>query len=86
MVQLKADVLDRPIRTVEVTEAGCLGAAMLARHALAGEALGEIADRWVRPAALIEPDSQRASRYAETFAAYRRLYPALQELRGTVGV
>lgn len=86
MVQLKADVLNRPIRTVEVTEAGCLGVAMLARHALTNKPLGDIADRWVRPVELVEPDPVRAARYAEMFAAYRRLYPALQELRQAVGV
>jgi chorismate synthase len=38
--QLKADVLGRPIVTLNVTEAGCLGAAMLSVQAIKGVEIG----------------------------------------------
>ncbi len=44
LVQLKADVLDRPITTLAVTEAGCLGVAMLACAAHTGTPPRELVD------------------------------------------
>ncbi len=81
LVQIRADVLNRPITSVAVTEAGCLGVAMLACAAATGAALPDISARWVQPVQVIEPDPERATRYAEQFAFYRSLYPALRQLR-----
>jgi xylulokinase len=78
--QLKADVIGKPMTTLDVTEAGCLGVAMLARSAVTGEALRPIAARWVRKQAVVVPDEARAAGYAQRFDAYRRLYPALRAL------
>lgn len=83
LVQIRADVLNRPITSVAVTEAGCLGVAMLACAAATGAALPEISGRWVQPVQVIEPNPQRAARYAEQFGFYRSLYPALRQLRST---
>lgn len=85
LTQLKADVLGRPITTLEVTEAGCLGAAMLACAADRSETDGktilqELATTWVKPTSSVEPHAGRASRYAEKFEQYRMLYPALSEI------
>ncbi len=79
LVQLKADVLDRPITTLAISEAGCLGAALLACAAHTGTAPRNLQAAWVRPESAIEPDPQRAARYCERFAAYRELYPAMRE-------
>jgi len=78
---LKADVLNRPFTTVAVTEAGCLGVAMLGWHAVTGEDLAGTAARWVRPLDVVKPDTTRAAVYAEKFETYRRLYPTLRALR-----
>lgn len=80
LVQLKADVLDRPITVVEVPEAGCLGVAMLACAALTDEPVAGIARRWVRPVRTVEPDPARAEIYARRFDRYRGLYRALRPL------
>jgi xylulokinase len=79
LVQLKADVLGRPIVTLAVTEAGCLGTAMLACAAHANVPASELAATWVKTGAAIEPDARRAARYDERFQAYRELYPALRK-------
>jgi xylulokinase len=76
--QLKADVLGHPITTLNVTEAGCLGVAMLACAATTGEALPDLARRWVNPQATVTP--RATARYDEQFARYRKLYPALRGL------
>ena len=82
LTQLKADVLDRPITTLAVTEAGCLGVAMLACAAHAGAAPHELVDTWVQPTSVVEPDPRRASYYAERFAAYKEIYPRMREFYG----
>jgi len=79
LVQLKADVLGRPIRTLAVTEAGCLGAAMLACSAYTGASPQELANQWVQPGPTIEPDARRAARYDGLFDRYRMLYPAMRD-------
>jgi xylulokinase len=83
LIQIRANVLNRPITSVAVTEAGCLGVAMLACAAGAGASLPEVSASWVRPVHVIEPEPELAGRYAEQFALYRALYPALRELGRT---
>jgi xylulokinase len=77
-MQLKADVLGCPITTLNVTEAGCLGVAMLACAAATGQALPDLSRRWVKPQATILP--RTAGCYEEQFARYRKLYPALRRI------
>ena len=85
LTQLKADVLGRPITTLAVTEAGCLGVAMLACAADAGAKPQELVDAWVRTERVVEPDRARASQYDERFEAYRQVYPAVRDLYGRIG-
>ena len=79
LTQLKADVLNRPITTLAVTEAGCLGVALLACAADTGAKPHELVQTWVKPTSIIEPDPHRASIYDERFEAYRELYPLVRE-------
>lgn len=78
--QLKADVMNRPIATVEVTEAGCLGAAMLVRAADTGESLADVARDWVRVTDIVEPNPANAAIYEQRFPTYLKLYPTLKTL------
>jgi xylulokinase len=78
-MQLKADLLGKPVHAMRVSEAVCLGAAILA-----GAATGAYPD--ATKAALevskvertYSPDPKRAKTYRERFARYRELYPALR--------
>ncbi|MFH1919502.1 MAG: FGGY-family carbohydrate kinase [Planctomycetota bacterium] len=79
LTQLKADVLNRPITTLAVTEAGCLGVAMLACAAQTGAEPRELAQTWVQTTSVVEPDPRRASLYTERFGAYKELYPLMRE-------
>ena len=83
LTQLKADVLGRPITTLAVTEAACLGAAMLAAAADQQVSPQDLVDTWVRPTSVVEPAPQRAAVYSERFAAYKELYPAVREFTAT---
>lgn len=77
--QLKADVMGMPVSRLAVSEAGCLGVAMLAFSARSGAGLGELVREWVRVEEQIEPRAEMSAIYDEKFAAYRRLYPVLRD-------
>lgn len=79
-IQLKADVLDKPIARAKVTEAGCLGVAMLAKAACTGESIKEISKNWVKITDIIEPSKANSDAYNQQFENYLKLYPALQSL------
>ncbi|NUQ62954.1 MAG: hypothetical protein HUU20_10715 [Pirellulales bacterium] len=79
LTQLKADVLGRPITTLSVTEAACLGAAMLAAAADQGASPRQLVETWVKPTSVVEPDNRRASVYSERFTSYKELYPTIKE-------
>ena len=78
--QLKADVLGRPITTLNVTEAGCLGVALLACAAVTGHPVPTLAQQWIQPHITLAPRPAAARWYDEQFAQYRQLYPALRLL------
>jgi xylulokinase len=79
LTQLKADVLGRPITTLAVTEAGCLGVAMLACAAHTGTPLPQLVETWVTPQSVVEPQPARAAVYRERFQAYKGLYPTIRD-------
>lgn len=77
-LQIKADVLERPIRTPAAPEAAARGAAILA-----GTGSGEFASLAEGIAAMVPEGDQvaprpgQSARYRERFALYRELYPRL---------
>jgi len=86
-VQLSADILGRPLSRPRVTEAGALGAAMIAGvgsgvfggYASAVEAM-------VKLERTFTPDMARHQRYAEWFGRYQQLGPLMQDyLRDLAG-
>jgi xylulokinase len=77
-VQLKADVIGMPITILDVSEAGCMGVAMLARAFATGENVGKIAADWVKPVSKAEPKLK--DHYDKKFSTYKKLYPTLRSL------
>jgi xylulokinase len=79
-LQIKADVLNRPVRAVMAEEPTALGAAMLA--GVAGGAFADLDDAVARGVAIapepVLPDPDRAAVYAQGYAAYRRLYDGIE--------
>lgn len=81
-LQLKADICRLPLRVPRVTEAACLGAALLA-----GVGAGVYPDPAaavalaVRPEETIAPDPASAAAYDARYALYRRVYPAVKPLQ-----
>jgi xylulokinase len=80
-LQIRADVMGRPVRTLKVREAACLGAAILAGTA-AGvySSLDEGIGAAVRLGETYEPAAGRVREYEARYAAYRELYPALRRV------
>jgi sugar (pentulose or hexulose) kinase len=87
-LQIKADVLQKPVVTVEVEEAALLGAALLAAVATGSFAdLPEGVARMVRLRERVEPNARRADIYREGYAQYVELYERLAPMfRGTEDV
>jgi xylulokinase len=81
-LQLKADICNISLRVPQVTEAACLGAALLA-----GTAAGVYPDlptavaQTVRVPTLIQPDPVASSDYEQRYALYLEIYPALRDLQ-----
>ncbi len=84
-LRMKADILGRPIRTLAVREAACLGAALLAGTA-AGMygSIAEGVERTVKTTRTIEPDHNAMARYDARYKAYRALYPALMPVNAAL--
>ncbi len=80
-LQIKADILGKPLVRPQITEASALGAAILASvgsgvYRSAEQAVAAL----VRVDRVFEPDPIRHRRYDESFARYRLLYPFSQTL------
>jgi xylulokinase len=78
-LQIKADVLGIPLATVKVTEAGTLGAAILAGIGTGVyRSAHEAVEALVKVDRVFEPNSARHAVYAERLEQYRELFPLLR--------
>lgn len=77
-IQLKADVIGMPITILDVTEAGCMGVAILAMAAHTKESISIIAKNWVKAVSKVYPVKQDF--YNNKFKLYKNLYPAMKKM------
>ena len=77
-MQIKADILGIPLTTMRVTEATCMGAALLAGH---GAGIIDVSAPWAEPIRTFEPRREFAGLYEERFALYKELYQSLGKAR-----
>jgi xylulokinase len=80
-LQIKADILGRPLVRPQIAEAGALGAAILAGvgggvYSSAEEAITAL----VSVDRVFEPDPRRHHLYNERFSRYHQLYPFVRSL------
>jgi len=81
-LQIKADILGKPLARPRITEASALGAAILA-----GLGAGVFSNTEEAVSALVQvervftPDAGRHRQYEERFALYGQLYPFSRALR-----
>lgn len=77
-VQIRADIVGRPISTVTVKETGCFAAACVAGTSIGVfNSTAEAIRALVKPDRTFEPNSRLAERYDELFANYQRVYPGI---------
>jgi sugar (pentulose or hexulose) kinase len=77
--QIKADVTGLPVQQMAVSDAACLGAALLGAIGVqAFSGLGSAAQAMVRPATVFEPRQTAVALCNELFPTWCRLYPALR--------
>lgn len=77
-LQIKADVLQKPVQTMAVEEAACLGAAMLGAHAVGVYPdLDQAVASMLQTKAVIQPNPAYAAVYQQQYARYVELYDRL---------
>jgi len=80
-LQLKADILNRPLWTLRCHEAACLGAALLAGTAVGiYKSLQEAVAQTVCHEQEFAPCTNRVAAYSERYEIYQQLYPSVREL------
>ncbi|MDI6827793.1 MAG: FGGY-family carbohydrate kinase [Armatimonadota bacterium] len=80
-MQIKADILGIPLTTMRVTEATCMGAALLAGHGAGIINVEEAIKKWAVSIRTFKPRAEYASMYEERFALYREIYSSLSNAR-----
>jgi len=79
--QVRADCLGLPLDRLEVLDAGCLGAAILAAVGTgAFNGLAQAAHSMSRVERRFEPDTAMRSRYEQMSCAYRQTVPVLKQI------
>ncbi len=80
-LQLKADMMGKKVCSLNVTEAGTLGVAILAGTA-AGiyNSLDEAVEMLVKVKKNFYPDEQKHQFYQEKFKIYQKIYPAVKQV------
>ncbi len=83
-LQISADILGRTVVRTRVSEAGCLGVALLAATGTgAFKSLEEGVRSMVSLGERFEPDPVRQRAYAERFERYRALWPLMKDFLRT---
>jgi xylulokinase len=83
--RLLADILGKPVVTLETQEGSAYGAALLALVGTGEFAtVPEVCRAAIHEVETVEPDAGRASAYAERHSIYQSLYPALQSFYRSV--
>lgn len=79
-MQLKADILNRPVCTVQEKDAACLGAAILALRGLGlYDSCEEAVKACVKVDRTYEPDTAKTKAYEEAYQKYTHLYDSLKD-------
>jgi xylulokinase len=82
-LQLKADMMGRRVTTLDVSEAGTMGVAILAGTASgAYRSVEDAVALLVKKKREFVPDERIHAVYAEKFETYKRIYPAMRSIHG----
>jgi xylulokinase len=79
-LQLKSSIIGKPIKRMEIKEAGCLATMMLAGSGVGLFTIQEAVSNFVKSGKEFYPDDSIRERYQENFAKYKKIYSALKEI------
>jgi len=79
-LQLKSSIIDKPIKRMEIKEAGCLAAMMLAGSSIGLFTIQEAVSNFVKSGKEFYPDSAVKERYQQHFANYKKIYGAIKQI------
>lgn len=80
-LQIKSDILGLPLARLGISEAACLGAALLAgRGAGQFDDVRAVASSVAVPETVFQPNLEHHARHVERLELYRRLYPSLRDV------
>lgn len=80
-LQMKADILDRPVTRILVKDAPCLASAILGRASVEPDCdIAELVREMVRAGETFQPRAERHRQHAVRLSIYRDLYKALRPL------
>jgi xylulokinase len=80
-LQTKADILNKPVYTLDVSEGGCLSAAVLAGTAIGKyPSVREGVRQTVRTKDKVVPNAKRHRAYRERYEVYKELYPSVKRV------
>jgi len=79
-LKLKASILNKPIKRMDIAEAGCLSSMMLAGSAIGRFSIDEAQDRFIRSGREFHPDPGIAELYSGYYEKYKKIYDLVSEL------
>jgi xylulokinase len=83
-LQIYADILNRPVVQLEVTEGASLGVALMGAYGAgihkSQSDINGVIERQTREGLVFEPDEARAARYCERGAIYKDFYPTTRDM------
>ncbi len=80
-LQLKADMLNKKVIALDISEGVCLGTAILSGTAIGKySSIEEAVDLLVKPQKVYHPREEIAQQYDEKLKVYEQIYPALRDL------
>jgi len=80
-MQIKADIFGIPLTTMRVTEATCMGAALLAGGGAGLFDPREMSRKWAQPIRIFRPRPKYTAIYEKRFALYKKIYVSLSAAR-----
>jgi xylulokinase len=82
LLQMKTDILNKPMARLDIDEAGCFGAAMLAASACENIPTQELLRNCLHRAPELLPDPRRAELYSLKFDQYKQFQSGMRALAG----
>ena len=80
LAQVKANVMNKKIVMLNIQEAGCFGAAMLACSAGTKKPVKKLASEWVKKISIIYPQNEYINWYSKRFGLYKELYKNIKSV------